>query len=81
MKGLGVKMCLLAVSVIFGHRKWPNLAKMFNNSSFSKHELFQAVSLKRMVIEIWKYDKMKGIVPFGSFYQIRPPEMVKIWPK
>ena len=38
----------------FGHRKWPNLAKMSKNSGFSKHMLFQAVSLQRMVVETWE---------------------------
>ena len=31
-------MCFLTVLARFGHRKWPNFAKMSKNSGFSKHE-------------------------------------------
>ena len=38
----------------FGHIRPPEMAEIGQNSGFSKHELFQAVSLQWLVVETWE---------------------------
>ena len=44
MKGLGVWMCLLAVSATLGYRKMAEYGRNILKQLIFKHELFQAVS-------------------------------------
>ena len=48
----------------FGQIRPPEMAEFgqnVQNSGFSELELFQAVSLQRMVVETWEYAQMKGL--------------------
>ena len=78
-------MSLWAVSARFGYRKLAEYGRNFLKQRFSKHELFSRLFL----CNGWSFGRGSGrkwkvlafIYVFWQFFQIRLPEVGRIWPK